>query len=710
VQKGGASWRVKLFARARRFLELTIRDSKFARSLDRAIGRLRTLGATLKNIGSLGISGGGLAGLQRALTLFAGSAALSWPVKLAADMEVAEAQFTALTGSAQKAREVLLDLQQFTAQTSLSFEQLTIAARNMLQFGVSVDALMPTLRALSAISIGNADQLDRLSVAFGQVQAKGRLMAEEVRQMVNAGFNPLQEISRTTGTSMRQLIKDMEAGRISAAQVAKSFESAVGPTGRFHGILALIENTATGQFRKLAAGIKIAVLPLGRELLPAITGILKKINELIPALQTFLRDNAAWAKTIAITVVGFSALLATLFGLGVAFQVVSFSATGLIGILALIFNPITLITAALGGAVAAFLHFTEIGQAALGGLKQSAIELLTVFQETMGGIADALAGGETALAAEVFWSGLRVAWLTGTQGIRQIWHEMVGFLAKTILSVGGVINVAWAQVVGAMERTWLAGVSAMVSVSDFFVDAWNIATTKVANAFTFLRGVVEAVFVAITGAIAFIRQAILDQFNLIENKAHLILARVQEQMDAITNEADDTIDARNKALEGGFVDRTAERDARDRAREAERQKSLREQEQQIARITADLEASLGHVDDATREKIDGAKKDLEDARKKFADAREKALDARLAKKGFEGKGGPLALDGIAEAAAASGIGARSTFSGKLAPQIFGGQDTIGKQLVNQGKKQIQLLDGIKDNTFVKKRGLFVGND
>lgn len=72
----------------------------------------------------------------------------------------------------------------------------------MLSFGIAQDRIMPNIKALGDIAMGDRNKLNSLTLAFSQMTASGRLMGQDLLQMINAGFNPLSEISRKTGKSI----------------------------------------------------------------------------------------------------------------------------------------------------------------------------------------------------------------------------------------------------------------------------------------------------------------------------------------------------------------------------------------------------------------------------------------------------------------------------------------------------------------------------
>jgi tape measure domain-containing protein len=263
--------------------------------------------------------------------LSAAVSAVKTSVKLAAEMEQTKVAFGVMTGSAAQATKLLSDFKALDIESPINFADFSRAGKTMLQFGVQAEALRPTLSRLAAISLGNAEQFQSLALAFGQVQANGRLMGQEVLQMVNAGFNPLQEISRTTGVSMIELKKRMEDGAISAQMVAKAFETATSEGGRFYGMNQQLEGTMSGQFAKLESEIKAASIALGTALIPLVqqlTGLLKDVassatsdEKTVGGYFMFLAEKAS---------TGFAAMTSGLRNMTAETMLSSISVTGIV--------------------------------------------------------------------------------------------------------------------------------------------------------------------------------------------------------------------------------------------------------------------------------------------------------------------------------------------------------------------------------------------
>ena len=113
--------------------------------------------------------------------------------------------------------------------------------------------------------MGNAERFNSLALAFAQMSATGRLMGQELLQMVNAGFNPLKTMSETTGKSMETLKDEMSKGAISADMVAKAFEDATAKGGKFNGMLEKQSKGIKGSISNLEGAIQDALNDMGEK-------------------------------------------------------------------------------------------------------------------------------------------------------------------------------------------------------------------------------------------------------------------------------------------------------------------------------------------------------------------------------------------------------------------------------------------------------------
>lgn len=158
-------------------------------------------------------------------------------VKMRGEIEALEISFETLIGNKDKAKEFFDEIKDFAVNTPLQMDTIAKGAQTMLGFNIEMEKVLPLLRQIGDISMGDAQKFNSLVLAFSQMSSTGKLMGQDLLQMINAGFNPLVEMSKTTGKSLSELKDEMSAGAISADMVAEAFAHAAGEGGAFNGML-----------------------------------------------------------------------------------------------------------------------------------------------------------------------------------------------------------------------------------------------------------------------------------------------------------------------------------------------------------------------------------------------------------------------------------------------------------------------------------------
>ena len=184
------------------------------------------------------------------------------------ELEQAQADFGVLTGSVQDGNAAVERFRELAAQTPMSFSQISKGARTMLSFGVESNKVDGALRQLMDVAGGNAERFQSLALVYGQVASNTKLMGQDLLQFINAGFNPLLEISQATGKSMTELRDEMSKGKITFDQVAQAIASATGEAGRFNNRMNEFAKTTPGQLALTQAKFKDLGTEIGRAIRP----------------------------------------------------------------------------------------------------------------------------------------------------------------------------------------------------------------------------------------------------------------------------------------------------------------------------------------------------------------------------------------------------------------------------------------------------------
>ena len=156
-----------------------------------------------------------------------------------------------LGGNQQRLDSIMGQIKEYALASPLNTKDMVGAVQMMTSFGIEAEKSIDYLKAIGDISMGDTGKFNGLALAFSQMSASGKLMGQDLLQMVNAGFNPLEEISRKTGKSIGELKEEMSKGAISAKMVQDAFISATSAGGKFYGMGDKGSKTLNGQISML---------------------------------------------------------------------------------------------------------------------------------------------------------------------------------------------------------------------------------------------------------------------------------------------------------------------------------------------------------------------------------------------------------------------------------------------------------------------------
>ncbi len=203
-----------------------------------------------------------------------------------ASIEQYETSFEVMTGSASKAADTLTRLKKVGAETPFELADLADTTQLLMNYGFTADGAMDSMMMLGDISQGSADKMQRVATAYGQMSSAGKVSLEDVKQMIEAGFNPLQEISESTGESMASLYDRISKGTISVDEITASMQRATSAGGKYYQSMAKQSQTVNGLISTLKDNAEQllgeVVGPItdsiGQELLPAAVDVIEDLS------------------------------------------------------------------------------------------------------------------------------------------------------------------------------------------------------------------------------------------------------------------------------------------------------------------------------------------------------------------------------------------------------------------------------------------------
>lgn len=196
--------------------------------------------------------------------------------------------FKVMLGSEEQAAAKLAEIRKMAASTPFSLDDLTDGTQTLLQFGIAVDDTTGVLQQLGDISLGNADKLQTLVRAYGKMSSAQKVTLENVTMMIDAGFNPLNQICNATGESMADLYKRISDGKVSFAELESAVASATSQGGQFYNGMLEASQTFSGRMSTLKDNVSALTGELTSGLFEALGELVVKVNE---AAVSFLDDE-----------------------------------------------------------------------------------------------------------------------------------------------------------------------------------------------------------------------------------------------------------------------------------------------------------------------------------------------------------------------------------------------------------------------------------
>jgi tape measure domain-containing protein len=217
-----------------------------------------------------------------------------------ATMESYLTNFKVMLGSEEAAATKLSEIRKMAASTPFSLDDLTSGTQTLLQFGIAADDTTGVLQRLGDISLGNAEKLQTLTRAYGKMSSAQKVTLENVNMMIDAGFNPLNQICDATGESMSDLYKRISDGKVSFSELEAAVEAATSQGGQFYNGMLEASQTFSGRMSTLKDNVSALTGELTSGLFAALGDLVVKLNEVVTSFLDSDEKMAQLKDTIGI--------------------------------------------------------------------------------------------------------------------------------------------------------------------------------------------------------------------------------------------------------------------------------------------------------------------------------------------------------------------------------------------------------------------------
>lgn len=456
-------------------------------------------------------------------------------VDASAQMEQQAVAFNTLTGSAEKGRQTLGDLITFASSTPFEIPQILEQSKRLLAMGTTADDLIPTFRALGDVAAGvGMEKLPQLVLAFGQIQATGRLMGTELRQLTEAGFN-LADAMGITNQELREMV---ENGEVSFDDVKRAFMNVTSEGGRFNDMMQNASQTTAGKLSNLSDNVFRLKDAIGDTLRPAVNQIVTALIPFVEKMAQFAKDNPQ--------------LVTVLIGLGIALGVIGVAMLALLPIILAfqlgllpIYGVVLLVVAGIALLIGAGYLLIQNWQT----IQTVALQVWTMIVTT---ISTALTNIQTFFVT--IWTQI-FTWLVET------WNNFINntFVSLFIQLVSMIIN--WLLVIKqAFELAWFTIIS-IVTIAVYAVLAvinavMNIIYSVINVIMNAIKAIISAIWNAIKGDVMAILNAIKEIVSFVWEGIKTIITTIMtwiaKEINKKMNESSESVNSGVNQMKGFF--------------------------------------------------------------------------------------------------------------------------------------------------------------
>ena len=461
------------------FLDTNPLARSIARSNSMMSGLERSTRGVFKAIASQTVK------LGSALTAAFGGISIGVGLKLAAEFEAAQVSFQTMLGDADKAKNLMKELEAFAASTPFQFPELIGAGRSLLAFGTDAKDVIPELRTLGDLSAGLNIPIRELSEIYGKARVQGRLFMEDINQLTGRGIPIIGELAKQFGVTQGEVRELVSAGRVEFGHLQTAFRDLTAEGSKFGGGMAAQSKTLAGLWSTFKDNVSAQLRAVGvvlveqldlksvlagvttgiQQLTPKIVGVVRVIFEGATAVRRWIDQNIELVSSLG-------AITATAAGLALSIKGVTL-AVRMAGNAAAIawakaLGPITLVVggiAAVGAGIALALGEGERWTDRLGnGFVKMATYVVKAGVGAFTAVEVAVLNWGTTM--ELGSKSVQLAMLTSWEEIKYTfgtripvlwewfgrnWHRLLGDMSR--LHVTAMQNI-WQNSVGVGRKVW----------------------------------------------------------------------------------------------------------------------------------------------------------------------------------------------------------------------------------------------------------------
>lgn len=396
-------------------------------------------------------------------------------VGMAAHIETATQSFEAMTGSAEDARDLIAEMNEFAAKTPYRVDEIQSAVKASMLYGFSAKEAMKQVQSLGDIASISGAQIDELTRLYAQMKSMGQYAtvgSDFLGMMANRGIMSRKDIAKELGISEVALADRMSKGLLKWKQIEPIFQKLTMEGGRFYRGLERQSQTFAGLSSTLRDNITLIGNELGRVFLDG-------AKRLVSVGITVAGVIRGWAKSLADfnqKSGGMVARMATALAIAV----------GLVAVVPRLITGIRLLASVMNLSLASTGWGALV--VALGGVVYLVMSVAGAMRKASGENGTLVKIGEAFVKlwdkAKVAFAKFGAAFMQGIEPLLQSFEKgiakVVQFLDENMETITQIIEYSASvisSIVGAMSTGWIAQlntiIQTLISIGDVLASVFD---------------------------------------------------------------------------------------------------------------------------------------------------------------------------------------------------------------------------------------------
>jgi len=229
---------------------------------------------------------------MRAVALIGGVELIKSIIETTSAWQQENLQLSYIIGNTEKAHALMLRLNELAARSPFTREELAGYAKQLINFGFSVEEITPLMSRLANIAaVLGTDKIPLITESLARMKTRGYADARVMMELFHAGIPIQEELAKRFGVSTFQMNKLIQEGRVGFRDVYNALTAMTTGTGKFAGAAEANARTLGGLWKSVQHILEDLKTTIGTSLLPVVENLLMQFRNWLDVNKGHLADD-----------------------------------------------------------------------------------------------------------------------------------------------------------------------------------------------------------------------------------------------------------------------------------------------------------------------------------------------------------------------------------------------------------------------------------